>query len=228
MIDISKRSADFLRLYVSRSLALKLKATHARELVAAFFGYKSHAAQLADKRYPLAKIGDAALLVPDTALMDSRRQQLTGLPPGLPDSAALARQLADYLAQQGHFGGHVCLDEPLETYVMETVIRDAESQIDDELSGVMAETNAYFDEIYPEDAEVKKHANGMTVIVTGQVNGTSDPDRMFSGDQIDMSVTVEFPRIAGHTAYGEPDIVATGAVNDDWVDSAVRYGSPAP
>ncbi len=225
MIDISKLCADFLRLYVSHSSGLKLKATHARELVAAFFGYKSHAAQLADKRYPLSDIGDAALLVPDTALMDARRKQLTHLPSGLPGSAALAQEIAGYLIQQRHFTGHVCLVEPLETYVMETVIPGAEAQIHDDLSGVMAETNAYFDETYPEDAEVKKHADGVTVIVTGQVNGASDPDRMFSGDQIDMTVTVEFPRIAGHTAYGEPDIVAAGAVNDDWVDPELKYSS---
>ncbi len=42
--DISKLCADFLRANHEG-----LRASHARELVAAFFGYKSHAALLADK-----------------------------------------------------------------------------------------------------------------------------------------------------------------------------------
>jgi len=49
--DLSKLCADFLRAsYKSQTLG-KLKASHARELVAAFFGYKSHAALLAEKNY---------------------------------------------------------------------------------------------------------------------------------------------------------------------------------
>lgn len=224
MFSISKLCADHLRAYVS-SIGLKLKATHARELVAAFFGYKSHAAQLADYQYPLSAIGDAVLLVPDTGLMDVRRRQLTGLPPGLPVSAVLAQEIADFLEQRGHFDGYVCLAEPVETYVMETVIPAADAQIYDDLSGIMAETNAYFDETCPEEAEVKKGEDALTVLVTGQVNGTSDHDRPFCGDQIDMSVSVEYPRIAGHVGYGEPHIEAAGAVNDDWVDPALKYGS---
>lgn len=224
MTDISKLCADRLRTRAS-STGLKLKATHARELIAAFFGYKSHAAQLAEKQYPLSAIDDAVLLVPDVGLMDVRRNQLAGLPAGLPASAQLAQEIADFLKRQGYFEGQVCITEPIETYVMETVIPGAEAQIYDDLSGIMAETNAYFDETYPEDAEVAKHDDGLTVIVVGQVNGTSDPDRMFCGDQIDMSVNVEYPRVAGHAAYGEPYIEASGVVNDDWVDPEVKYGS---
>lgn len=66
------------------------------------------------------------------------------------------------------------------------------------------------------------------MVVTGQVNGTSDPDRMFSGDQIDMRVSVEFPRIAGHAAYGEPYGEATSSVNDDWVESILNSNSAPP
>lgn len=41
----------------------KLKATHARELIAALFGYRSHAALLADEDYSLDQIDRAYILV---------------------------------------------------------------------------------------------------------------------------------------------------------------------
>jgi hypothetical protein len=47
---------------------------------------------------------------------------------------------------------------------------------------------------------------------------------MYWGDQIDMTVIVEVPLVAGRVAIGEPDISAIGFVNDDDVDPDLKYG----
>jgi hypothetical protein len=67
----------------------------------------------------------------------------------------------------------------------------------------MAETNAYFEELYCDDAEVSKIDDGITITVTGQSIDSNDPERPFSVDQIDLIITVEMDRVAGRNAFGE-------------------------
>lgn len=62
MQHITKLCADHLRAFVNDNHGVKLKASHAHELVAAFFGYKSRAALLADTRHPLSNLTSAALI----------------------------------------------------------------------------------------------------------------------------------------------------------------------
>lgn len=76
-----------------------------------------------------------------------------------------------------------------------------------------------------ETAELVDNDGHLTIEVEGQLNGQSDDERPFCGDQIDMKVTVELPLIAGRVAFGEPDISATGEINDDWVDPELKYGT---
>jgi hypothetical protein len=220
---LSKLCADFLRALADAN-GVKLKATHARELAAAFFGYKSHAALLAEKQYLLSQLGDAHVLIPDIGLIEQRRTCLHGLPAGLPDTRTMVDELVAFLKDNGHFGGDAWVYNSLEAYVMEVYLHEQDYQVMDQLSGVMAETNAYFDETYYEDAEILDADDRITIVVSGQYNGTSDHDRPFCGDQIDMTVTVELYRVAGRNAYGEPDISTTGEVNDDWVDPDLKYG----
>ncbi|MBI4030873.1 MAG: hypothetical protein HY370_04295 [Proteobacteria bacterium] len=217
--DISKMCADFLRAYVLSETNENLKATHARELTAAFFGYKSHAALLAEKKHPLHQLEKAAILVPDIALMDARRGKLEGLPPHLPDSKMIARKIVDFLDRESLFTGTVWwVYDTLENYIIEEFLPEYDYAVMDDLSGQMAETNALFDETYYEEAIVDEDDDGILVSVTGQCNGTSDQDKPFSGDQIDLTVTVEMSRAAGRNAYFKPHIKADGAVNWDWAD----------
>jgi hypothetical protein len=216
--DISKLCADFLRSeYVAvTSGGSKLKVSHARELVAAYFGYKSHAALLAEAKYPLHLLEAAQVLIPDIRLIEERRGSLTGLPADIAASADIASSISDYLQAQGLFGGKVWLHESLGEYVLEELLPDEDAHICDELSGAMAETNAYFDEAIYESAEIFDGSDGLRIEVEGQYNGSSDLDRPFCGDQIDMAVTVELTRVAGKVAYTEPTISANGSVNWDW------------
>jgi hypothetical protein len=224
VINISKDCADFLRAQYLSQTGNKLKASHAHELTAGFFGYHSRAALLADKEHPVNDLKYAKVLAPNIALMEQRRSCLSGLPLDLPSSKALAIAIADFLEAQGAFTGDVWIYESLTDYVMEQYLPDKDARITDLLSGVMAETNAYFDETYYETAELIDDDGHLTIEVEGQLNGQSDDERPFCGDRIDMKVTVELPLIAGRVGFSDPDISATGEVNDDWVDPELKYG----
>ena len=104
-MTISKECADHLRVVHDSNNDQKLKATHAREIVAAYFGYRSHAALLAESEYLLSGIEGAAVMVPDVPLIEWRLGRLKALPSNLPSAMELARNLSDYLVREGRFRG---------------------------------------------------------------------------------------------------------------------------
>ena len=226
-IDLSKLCADYLRTSYSSQTSGKLKASHARELVAAFFGYKSHATLIAEKTYPLDKLEEAAILVPDIPLIEQRRSRLSDLPNDVPLSLELAKMLSAYLQDEGHFNGNVWLYDSLESYVVEVLIHDCDSMLSDELSGVMAETNASFFMPYFDEAEIEDSGDDLIVIATGKYEGEPLDDKPFCGDTIDATVHITLPRIAGKRGFLDFDFTAGGSVNDDWVDPELRFGVSA-
>jgi len=229
-VDIPKLCADFLRTEYATATGGKLKASHAHEVVAAFFGYKSRAALLAEKTYLLSQLNDAEILAPDIQLIEARRTSLEGLPADLPESKELASSISDLLMKAGQFSGEVWLYGSLEEYLREVWLPDQEAVVSDGLSGVMTETNAIFDQgTWYEQAEITDNGDVLTVEVTGQADGTSDSERPFCGDQIDVKLTVDFVRVAGKVAFYKPDITSIhGEINDDWVDPELKYGTSGP
>jgi hypothetical protein len=215
--DISKLCSDFLR-----NTYPGLKASHARELVAAFFGYKSHASLLAETRYSVDEIGEAEVLVPDVKLMEQRRACLNGLPSDLSESRWLAEEIGEFLSEEGYFSGEIwACDSDLATYMLEDYLpNNVDGDLDNYLSVEIAGTNAYFDEPYYDTANVEHLADMVKVTVPGQYNGSHDfeSDRMFSGDTIDMVIVVELPRVAGHVGFAKPEVEVTGEVNTDYYD----------
>ncbi|HGN1707579.1 MULTISPECIES: hypothetical protein [Providencia] len=109
-INLSKLCADFLRQNHASQSTEKLKASHARELVAAYFGYKSHAALMAEKTYSQVLLEKAYIFTPNIPLMNDRRSKLNGLPNDLPQSIDIAKLLSDMLADEGLCGGNVWID----------------------------------------------------------------------------------------------------------------------
>jgi hypothetical protein len=161
-----------------REAGIELLAGHAHELVAAFFGYPTASALQAETEYPLEELDQAKFMVADLALMDQRRAQLVGLPSGLPSSDEMARALADHY-RTGHFRGIAWvardLAEQVQIYIDENPLL-----IEDDLGGPMAETNAYFDELYVPDASVDITRDAIIAEASGSLNGTNDEDRAFS------------------------------------------------
>ena len=61
--EISKLCADSLRTLASEKYGVKLKSAHAHELVAAYFGYGSKNALLADENHPISALAQAEIVV---------------------------------------------------------------------------------------------------------------------------------------------------------------------
>ncbi|MCL2913031.1 hypothetical protein L2725_04425 [Shewanella corallii] len=224
-IDLSKLCADFMRQNHASQSTTKLKASHARELVAAFFGYKSHAALMAEKTYPLVQLEEAYIFIPDIPLMNERRSRLNGLPNDLGRSIDLAKLLSDMLADEGLGGEYTWLYDSLENYIVEVLLPDCQYLIDNQLSGAMAETNAeFFDSPYYDDVQIEDRGDELVAIAKSQYKGKPMDDKPFCGDTLDMVVQVILPRIAGKRGFYEYELEAGGCVNDDWVDPELRYG----
>lgn len=67
-----------------------MKASHAHELVAAFFGYKSNVALLADTIAPISNLPQANIIVlAPSEPIDERRKTLQDLPLELPENQVL-------------------------------------------------------------------------------------------------------------------------------------------
>lgn len=225
--DISKLCADFLREIYTSQTGNKLKASHARELIAAFFGYKSHAALIARQKYPLDALEEAGILIPDIPLLDKRKTCLNGLPEDLLPSMDLATTVCAFLNDEGLFTGDTWLYESLENYVTEVLLIESDSLIGDELSGVMVETNAAFEDFpYYEDPKIVDTGDTVEITVSGSHKGTPLDDKPFSGDTIKFSATVTLYRVAGKRGFQDFDIEAGGSVNDDWRDPEMHYETP--
>jgi len=220
-VTIQKDCADFLRQTYSNNSGGKLRAGHAHELTAAYFGYASAAALRSEAAYPLTALDEGEILIPNIPLMEQRMQQLDGLPSGLPDATELASNLSNFLVSTDRFSGETWHTDKLETYIEETFIPARSAEIEDDLTGEMAETNAYFDELYVEEVTLSPGNDDLIATVSGHLNGENDPDRPFSGDSIEFTTTVTFERVAGRTAYTRPKLSTSGAVDDkDYYDDA--------
>lgn len=89
MQHITKLCADSLRSFSIEKFGIDLKSSHAHELVAAYFGYSSRAALLADTNCPISNLSHAEFIVlTPTAQIKERRTRLNGLPQNLPENIA--------------------------------------------------------------------------------------------------------------------------------------------
>lgn len=216
-MSIAKSCADFLRNSNRNLPSGKLRSGHAHELVAAYFGYKTAAALRSEKHYPLSALDEAYILIPDLATMDTRREKLNGLPLDLPSNDELAEQLSRFLKDMKYFDGEVWLDRDLRDPI-NGYIQDDPMVIEDELSGEMATTNAYFDELYIDEYDYEVTAEGFAATLTGSLNGSPDPDKVYSGHKISFVSQMTMDRVAGRVAFTQPEFDTGGAVDDDYYE----------
>ena len=181
---------------------------------------------MAENTYPLALLEEAYIFIPDIPLMNDRRRKLNGLPNELNQSIKLAKLLSDMLVEEGLFGGDVWLNETVQNYIVEVLLPDCQSLLDDQLSRVMAETNAgFFDAPYYDDVQIEDRGNELVAIAKTKYKGKPVDDKPFCGDTLDMVVQVTLPRMAGKRGFYDFELEAGASVNDDWVDPGLRYGA---
>lgn len=108
-LEITKTCADSLRAFTKNYYGVQLKSSHAHELVAAFFGYASRAALIADKQYPIDKLKDAEIIVLNhsTTLVDQRLKSLENLPLELLQSNILAQGVFEPIVANEQFAGKI-------------------------------------------------------------------------------------------------------------------------
>jgi hypothetical protein len=224
--QLSKLCADHLRTSFNALTGEKLKASHSIQLVAAFFGYKSHAALLAESKYPIDALEAAHIFIPNVELIESRRKKLNQLPLSLPASIEVAKELVSFLANGKHIGADVWLHDSFETYCLETLLVNCQDLIDDQLSGVMVETNAgFWNQPWYELDSIEDKKDELVIIASAKHEGESLDHKPFCGDIIDFQVQISLPRIAGKRGFYELDVAVGGSVNDNWVDPELKYGT---
>ncbi len=108
-LEITKACADSLRAFTQNNYGIQLKSSHAHELVAAYFGYASRAALIADKQCPIGKLTDAEIIIlnPSAPLVDQRLKTLENLPLELPPSDMLAEGVYAPIVADKQFSGKI-------------------------------------------------------------------------------------------------------------------------
>lgn len=165
----------------------------------------------AEAAYPLAALRRADILVPDLAMMDRRVDEIEGLPSDLLEVDELAQRLTGHLQAFGYFRGKVWWTRDLEDHIR-TELGQAYSHYTDALSGPMADTNAYYDEIEIDESDLDVRRDGVIANVSGTLSGTTNPDRAYAGDTIRFETVLTLRLVAGRVAYSGPDLETEGSV----------------
>jgi len=200
-MDTSKLISEFFRHQYA------VRASHARELAAAFLGYKSHAAYLAlttGQQWSLDRIN---LLIPDLDTLESRLKSIGGLPAGLPGSRQLAEEVCDDLRKQGVFRGSVILAKDLDE--LKRAMSDGYLQenisLEDRLTNEIAISNSWFFYEEYDNIEARTTSTGVTVTASGVFYGEHDDDdfrdRPNHGDKIDFNVELDIQLTAWNVGF---------------------------
>jgi hypothetical protein len=189
------------------------------------FGYKSHAANLADTRPSINNLSSAEFFLPDLQLMDARRAGLKDLPSDLPDSRALADYLVERLESEDLLRGEVHYYDDIGDFIIEHLLIERNSEIEDELSGEIAMTNADFPMFpdYESDPRVLIGKSETVASTTGCLSGTPHPDRVYSGHQINFEAEVTLAHQAGKRGLSCTGISVSGQRDTDWSDPEAPF-----
>jgi hypothetical protein len=190
--DITKLCADSLRSFTNDKYGVKLKASHAHEIVAAGFSYQSRAALLADMAYPLSRLQQAEFILLDAnlPLVNSRIKELQL---ELPDASLLAEGFYSPLLNQKWF-----VDKIWPSF------RDLAVHLVDQR---MQEWNRMW-QMSPAfewdmDVEITHKVDG--AVLTVNVGHSTD-----KGERLrDRKFVINLPRVAANIGYGTPSISET-------------------
>ncbi len=212
MLDsVSKLCSDHLRQRYPG-----LKASHARELVAAYFGYKSHAALLADKIFPVDDILDAKILIPDWYQIQVRRECLRELSSDAGQTLDILDEITEFLQAEALFTGEVWQSYDVGEYVLEEFLpQHLTPELDVELDDLISKTNSFFEDAEYDAADVEESTHGMTIRVTGTYVGISLGDSDSIDESISLEVFIHLPRWAGRIAYDEPEMDVHGVISGE-------------
>lgn len=192
--DITKLCADNLRTFTNDKFGIKLKASHAHELVAAFFGYKSRAALLADAEHSLDNLREAEFIIFDASTTDFANQRLKDFQYGSLNAHQLAECFYSTLLAEKWLLGKV------HPSFRDLAIHIAEQRQDQKMA--MWRMNP------PMKWDIKENLqweNNGDAVLTADVGYLANDDERLR----DSKYVIRLPRVAANLGYGTPDIHET-------------------
>lgn len=194
--DITKLCADSLRVYLNDKHGIKLKSGHAHEIVAAFFGYKSRIAMLADKKHPISNLDQAELILlnPPTPFVDQRLKNLEELSHDLPPSYILAEGVYPIITN------NTKLLEKIQPSLRDWALFIAEEHLQQQMKTLGMDPKAL---------------NWITDVSTQILDddvlmGVSFDYHTETGERLrHLKVDINLPRLAANIGYGTPKVGVT-------------------
>lgn len=193
--DFSKLCADSLRTLASEEYGVKLKPTHAHELVAAFFGYGSKNALLADDRHPISALAQAEIVVtmPDDFL-NKRRVGLQELSPHLPENSILYEAIRSVLVANDWLRSPFPLFSDFDKLARSLLARSPQYD---------AAFPFYRDLPMEHFVSVEDTEEFVLLTVAHALEPRSE-ESLVNG-----YTTITLPRVAGRIGYGAPELMPT-------------------
>ncbi len=201
--EITKACADSLRTFIQENYGIQLKSSHAHEIVAAYFGYSSRAAMLADKDYPVENLKDAKVIIPNISIssMEQRLKTLEKLSPELPSSYILAEAIYSTITAD------VQLSERIWPDLQKLAIAYAENRVfDNEIMMKKMGIDYGFDQ---RELDWLIQVDLKTIETDVKITVTYDYPANAKKPMRHASVAITLPRISGSIGYGEPKVLPT-------------------
>lgn len=208
--------------YAASKTLAPLGSTYKRsqliEVIAALLGYQTYAAlgiEESNARLP-HHLGDAEILVLDKPAAAKRAAVI-----GITNIPAVLQACIDAIRSSVApvISVFIGVDDFYDSYARDRMVQVAMSS--DEVSGVMAYSNAIFDD-YPEFQDETPATNNLwqaravwTIEADGNWVGSYDPDadRMFNGDTLNCSARLSFDK-AGRSGLRESNSEADAHMDD--------------
>lgn len=198
-----------LRLYVTEHYDVKLKPTHAHELMAAMCGYRSKNALLADTEHSMDNLESAELIVfnPDE-LLNTRRKSLKELPAELPDSNVLSDTVFNSFSSNDELMNYY---PPFRSF--DTLAKYLIKNNDAYKSTFMFYKDIPMEHIVNIRDKEDIEKNDSVSLLVFHAYETYDGQKLVAGQ-----TSITLPRVAGHIGYGHPVInvtIFTGGMKRD-------------
>lgn len=201
-LDITKVCADSLRTFAQNNYGIQLKSSHAHEIVAAYFGYSSRAALIADNKCSVGNLKDAEIIIPNTPilLVEHRLKTLEKLPSGLPASDILAEGVYAPITTNQQLSKRIWTDfqKMAIAYAEDRVFHHEKME---RMMGFDGFDQRELDWLIQVDIKTR----GTDVLMTV----TYDYPAKAKKPMRHVSVAITLPRIAGNIGYGEPKVLPT-------------------
>jgi len=210
MNTLNKRCADALRVF-SENHGVKLKASHAHEIVAAFFGYKSKAAMDADNSCSMDNLGQANIYVlTPSAFIDERRQCLEGLPSDLPHTHALNEAIIPALGEVFRGRSFASFPHLAKVLTGDYLQKHGHSLLPSNFGTFEKAHRIFSKPLYEFDPKIENADSGVILMVSNRYHGSVD----VGFHPIDVTITIGLKRVAGRVGYTLLDISAESSTSN--------------